>query len=53
MFDHDSIPARKWASNSHVAHGVGHSVLAVVGEATDDVPDVYNQAGDAYGQLEK
>jgi SAM-dependent methyltransferase len=31
-----------------VAHGVGHSVLAVVGEATDDVPDVYNQAGDAY-----
>jgi SAM-dependent methyltransferase len=48
MFDHDSVPARKWASNSHVAHGVGHSVLAVVGEATDDVPDVYNQAGDAY-----
>src|SRR5882762_5555619 len=29
MFDHDSIPARKWASNLPVSHRVGHSVQAV------------------------
>ena len=40
------IPARKWASNLPVSHRVGHSVLAV--EATDDVADIYNQAGDDY-----
>ena len=48
MFDHDSIPARKWASNLPVSHTVGHSVLAVDNEATDDVADIYNQAGDDY-----
>jgi SAM-dependent methyltransferase len=48
MFDHDSIPARKWASNVPVSHRVGHSVLAVDNEATDDVADIYNQAGDDY-----
>src|SRR3977135_3047387 len=48
MFDHDSIPARKWASNLPVSHRVGHSVLAVDNEATDDVADIYNQAGDDY-----
>ena len=25
MLDHDSIPARKWASNLPVSHRVGHS----------------------------
>ncbi len=29
MFDHDSIPTRKWASNLPVSRTVGHSVLAV------------------------
>jgi SAM-dependent methyltransferase len=48
MFDHDSIPARKWASNLPVSHRVGHSVQAVDNEATDDVADIYNQAGDDY-----
>src|SRR5580692_2101821 len=48
MFDHDSIPARKWASNLPLSRRVGHSVLAVDNEATDDVADIYNQAGDDY-----
>src|ERR1700736_5950372 len=48
MFDHDSIPARKRASNLPVSHRAGHSVLAVDNEATDDVADIYNQAGDDY-----
>jgi SAM-dependent methyltransferase len=48
VFDQDSIPARKWASNSPVSHGAGHSVPAVDDEATDDVADIYNQAGDDY-----
>jgi SAM-dependent methyltransferase len=48
MVDHDSIPARKWASNLPVSHRVGHSALAIDNEATDDVADIYNQAGDDY-----
>src|ERR1700736_5003152 len=48
MFDHDSIPARKWASHLPVPHRDGHSVLAADREATDDVADIYNQAGDDY-----
>jgi hypothetical protein len=48
MVDHDSIPARKWASNSSVSHRVGHSARTVDSEATDDVADIYNQAGDDY-----
>ena len=48
MFDHDSIPARKWASNLPVSHSVGRSVPAVDDEATDGVADIYNQAGDDY-----
>jgi SAM-dependent methyltransferase len=48
MFDQDSIPARKWASNLPVAHRVGHVVPAGDDEATDDVADIYNQAGDDY-----
>jgi len=48
VFDHDSIPARKWVSNLPIAHRVGHSVLAVNNEATDDVAEIYNQAGDDY-----
>jgi SAM-dependent methyltransferase len=48
MFDHDSIPARKWASNLPVSHRVGHVVPAGDDEATDDVADIYNQAGDDY-----
>src|SRR5229473_878466 len=31
-----------------ISHRVGHSVLAVDNEATDDVADIYNQAGDDY-----
>jgi len=48
MFDHDSIPARKWASDLPVSHRVGHSVLTADDEATGDVADIYNDAGDAY-----
>jgi SAM-dependent methyltransferase len=48
MFDHDSIPARKRASNFPVSRRVGHSVPAVDNGATDDVADIYNQAGDDY-----
>jgi len=48
MFDPDSIPARKWASNAAVTHRVRQSVLAVGNEATDDVADIYNEAGDDY-----
>ena len=31
-----------------IAHRVGHSVLAVDDETTDDVADIHNQAGDEY-----
>jgi hypothetical protein len=48
MVDHDSIPSRRWAAHFPVSHRVGHSVLAVDNEATDDVADIYNQAGDDY-----
>ncbi|MGO8912644.1 MAG: class I SAM-dependent methyltransferase [Bradyrhizobium sp.] len=48
IFDHDSIPARKWESNSPVTHRVRQSILAVGNEATDDVADIYNEAGDDY-----
>jgi SAM-dependent methyltransferase len=48
MVDHDLIPSRKWASHLPVSHRVGHSVLAVDNKVTDDVADVYNQAGDDY-----
>src|SRR3984893_12775305 len=48
MFDHDSIPARKWASNLSASHTVGHSLLTVDNETTDDVADIYNRAGDDY-----
>jgi hypothetical protein len=48
MFDHDSIPARNWASNLPVSDRVGPSVLTVDDEATDDVADIYNDAGDDY-----
>src|SRR5580704_16421894 len=48
MFDHDSIPARKWASNLPVSYTIGHSVLAGDNEATDEIADIYNRAGDDY-----
>lgn len=48
MFDHDSIPARKWATNLSVSRRVAHAVPAADDEATDDVADIYNQAGDDY-----
>jgi SAM-dependent methyltransferase len=48
IFDQDSIPARKWASNFPVAQRAGLSDPAVDHEATDDVADIYNQAGDDY-----
>jgi SAM-dependent methyltransferase len=46
MFDHDSIPARKWALNLPVSRGNRDSIAD--GEATIDVADIYNQAGDDY-----
>jgi SAM-dependent methyltransferase len=48
MFDQDSIPAREWASNLPVSPSAGRSVLAVDHETTDNVADIYNQAGDNY-----
>ena len=48
MVDQDSIPSRKWTSNFPHSHRIGHSVLAVDSEATDNVADIYNQAGDDY-----
>jgi SAM-dependent methyltransferase len=48
MVDQDSIPSRKWTSNVPHSHRIGHSVLAVDSEATDNVADIYNQAGDDY-----
>jgi SAM-dependent methyltransferase len=47
MIDQDSIPSRKWMSNWPVSNGVGHSIPRVAG-ATDDVANIYNQAGDDY-----
>src|ERR1700722_6647153 len=43
MIDQDSIPSRKWTSNWPVSNGVS----AIAG-MTDDVADIYNQAGDDY-----
>jgi SAM-dependent methyltransferase len=47
MIDQDSIPSRKWMSNWPVSNGGGHSIPGVAG-ATDDVANIYNQAGDDY-----
>jgi SAM-dependent methyltransferase len=43
MIDQDSIPSRKWTSNWPVSNG--DSAFA---GTTDDVADIYNQAGDDY-----
>ncbi len=50
MHDHDSIPSRKWMLDVPVAHRVEHSVLGVGidNEVTNDVAELYNQAGDDY-----
>ena len=48
MVDQDSIPSRKWTTNLAVSDRAGHSALAVDSETTDDVADIYNQAGDDY-----
>jgi SAM-dependent methyltransferase len=48
MFDQDSIPARKWASNLPLAQRAGNSDRAVDHEATDDVAEIYNRAADDY-----
>jgi hypothetical protein len=48
MVDQDSIPSRIWASNLSVSHRVGYLVLAVDHEATDNVAEIYNQAGEDY-----
>jgi SAM-dependent methyltransferase len=52
MIDQDSIPSRRWTENLSLSHRVGHSVLTVDNKATDDVTDdvaeIYNQAGDDY-----
>src|SRR5258707_3313317 len=47
MIDQDSIPSRKWMSNWPVSNGAEHSIPGVAG-ATDDVANIYNQAGDDY-----
>ena len=47
MIDQDSIPSRKWMSNWPVSNGVRHSIPGVAG-TTDDVANIYNQAGDDY-----
>jgi SAM-dependent methyltransferase len=47
MVDQDLIPSRKWTSDWRVSNGIGHSVPGVAG-ATDDVANIYNQAGDDY-----
>jgi SAM-dependent methyltransferase len=46
MIDQDSIPSRSWTSSWPGSNGVG-SVPGVAG-ATDDVANIYNQAGDDY-----
>ena len=46
MIDQDSIPSRKWTSSWPGLNGVG-SVPGAAG-ATDDVANIYNQAGDDY-----
>src|ERR1700680_62239 len=48
MVDRNSGPSRISASNLSVSHRVGRSVLAFDDEATDDIADIYNQAGDDY-----
>jgi SAM-dependent methyltransferase len=48
MVDHNSSPSRIRTSNAPVSQRAGRSVLAVANEATDDVADIYNQAGDDY-----
>jgi len=47
MIDQDLIPSRKLTSNRPVSNGEDHSVPGVAG-ATDDVANIYNQAGDDY-----
>jgi SAM-dependent methyltransferase len=47
MIDQDLIPSRKWTSDRPVSNGEDHSVPGVAG-ATDDVANIYNQAGDDY-----
>src|ERR1700694_235275 len=47
MSDQDLIPSRKWTSNRPVWNGEDHSVPGLAG-ATDDVANIYNQAGDDY-----
>src|ERR1700721_3814505 len=43
MIDQDSIPSRKWTSKWPVSNGV-----SAIARTTDDVADIYNQAGDDY-----
>src|SRR5262245_573827 len=48
MVDQDSIPSRKWASGMAGSRRSSHSVVAIDGDCSDDVADIYNQAGDDY-----
>jgi SAM-dependent methyltransferase len=50
MVDQDSIPSRKWMLDLPAAHRIGLSALGigVDNEATNDVAEIYNQAGDDY-----
>jgi SAM-dependent methyltransferase len=48
MVNHDSIPSRIWAANSIVSPRIENSRPTVDQETTDNVADVYNEAGDGY-----
>jgi SAM-dependent methyltransferase len=48
MADLNSGSSRTWPANPSASHRVGHPVLPVDSKATDDVADIYNQAGDDY-----
>src|SRR5580693_4827324 len=50
MVDQDSIPSRKWMLDLPAVHRIGLSALGigVDNEATNDVAEIYNQAGDDY-----
>src|SRR5262245_7172603 len=48
MADQDSIPSREWASGLIGQRGIMRSVPTLDDDASDDVADIYNQAGDDY-----
>jgi SAM-dependent methyltransferase len=46
--DRNSSSSRIWTSHFPVSHSIGHCVPVVDREATGDIADIYNQAGDDY-----